>query len=308
VLVGCFDVSPEAREALAGAFSCRSCGSVEELLAMDLDVMVVATVHRDLAALSCAALEAGSHVLVEKPAAMSRFEIETIQAAAKASDCRVKVGFNHRFFPGIRRAVTEALSGEYGSVMFMRARYGHGGRVGYDREWRMDPVLSGGGELVDQGMHLLDLSRWLIGEVPVQSAWLPTSYWDTSVEDNAVIVLGERSGASEKKAPWALLHASWTEWKNLFSLEIYCEAAKFAVDGLCRSYGAQRLRIYRMTPELGPPRLEQIQYGDDDKSFLAEWDHFAAALDKESGCMPLLGDLASARYAWECIERARSFA
>ena len=49
--------------------------------------------------------------------------------------------------------------------MFIRGRYGHGGRVGYDREWRADPALSGGGELIDQGVHLIDLSRWFLGAI-----------------------------------------------------------------------------------------------------------------------------------------------
>ncbi len=69
----------------------------------------------------------------------------------------------------------------------MRARYGHGGRPGYEREWRADPKRSGGGELIDQGMHLLDLSHWLLGPLPLHSALLRTSFWDMPVEDNAVL-------------------------------------------------------------------------------------------------------------------------
>ena len=83
-----------------------------------------------------------------------------------------------------------------------------------------------------------------------------------------------------------MLHVSWTEWKNTFSLEIYCRTAKLQVDGLVRSYGPQTLRIYRMTPELGPPELEEIAFPADDVSWRDEWRHFAAAL---AGEVELLG-------------------
>ena len=84
--------------------------------------------------------------------------------------------------------------------MHLRARYGHGGRLGYEREWRADPARSGGGELIDQGMHLLDLSHWLAGPLPLHSALLRTHFWDTPVEDNAALILGE---ADSRTAPWA---------------------------------------------------------------------------------------------------------
>jgi predicted dehydrogenase len=75
--------------------------------------------------------------------------------------------------------------------MHLRGRYGHGGRPGYDREWRAQPERSGGGELIDQGMHLLDLTHWLAGPLPLHSALLRTQFWDTPVEDNAALILGE---------------------------------------------------------------------------------------------------------------------
>jgi predicted dehydrogenase len=210
----------------------------------------------------------------------------------------VKVGFNHRFHPGIARAVAEARSGEHGDVMHVRARYGHGGRPGYDREWRADPARSGGGEVVDQGMHLIDLTHWLLGPLPVHDALLRTQFWDTPVDDNAVLVLGARGS---RTAPWALLHVTWTEWKNLFSLEIYCRTAKLQVDGLVRSYGPQTLRIYRMGPELGPPEVQELRYPDEDGSWGAEWEHFSGAVASDA---PLLGSLEDARYAWSVVQEA----
>jgi predicted dehydrogenase len=147
-------------------------------------------------------------------------------------------------------------------------------------------------------MHLLDLIHWLAGPLPLHSALLRTQFWDVPVEDNAALLLGD---ATDRAAPWAMLHVTWTEWKNMFSLEVYCRTAKLAVDGLVRSYGPQQLRIYRMGPELGPPAVEEIDYPEEDVSWEREWEHLAAAVTHGG---PLSGDLADARYAWSVVEQA----
>jgi predicted dehydrogenase len=297
-VVGCFDVVTQAADALAAQHDARPCRSLDELLALAPDVVVVAVTHDRLAELSIAGLRAGAHVLVEKPAGLGVADVDAVAAAAEAAGRRVKVGFNHRFHPGIARAITEARSGIHGDVLHVRARYGHGGRPGYDREWRAQPERSGGGEIIDQGMHLLDLSHWLLGPLPLHGALLRTQFWDTPVDDNAALLLGQ---ADSRTAPWAMLHVSWTEWKNMFSLEIYCRTAKLQVDGLVRSYGPQTLRIYRMKPELGPPDVETVSHPDEDPSWAAEWAHYAAAIDDGA---PLMGELADARYAWSVVEDA----
>jgi predicted dehydrogenase len=299
-LLACFDVDGAAAAQLAGRYGCRACATVEELLALEPEIVVVATVHDQLAGLAELALRAGAHVLVEKPAGVSSAQIDHLIECQSATGRLVKVGFNHRFHPGIARAAEEVHSGRHGALMHLRARYGHGGRPGYDREWRVVPERSGGGELIDQGMHLLDLSNWLAGALPLHSALLRTEFWDAGVEDNAALLLGETDSRTD---PWAMLHVSWTEWKNLFSLEIYCISAKLQVDGLVSSYGPQRLRIYRMGPELGPPALEEISYPDEDGTWRAEWEHFADAVAAADD-RPLLGDLRSARDAWEQVEAA----
>jgi predicted dehydrogenase len=298
VLVGCYDLSAEATAKLAADYGTAACATLDELWALAPDVVVVAVTHDQLAGLSVAALEHGAHVLVEKPAGVSVAQVDAIAAAAAAAGKRVKVGFNHRFHPGIHRAITDARSGEYGDVMVVRGRYGHGGRLGMDAEWRADVQRSGGGEIVDQGMHLLDLTHWLLGPLPLHSALVRTQFWDTEVDDNAALILGERAS---RTAPWAMLHVTWTEWKNLFSLEIYCRTAKFHVEGLVKSYGPQTLRIYRMKPELGPPDVEVLEYPDEDPSWLQEWRHFRAAIADGT---PVLGGLEDARFAWETIDAA----
>ncbi len=301
-VIGCYDVVPEKAKQLAAETGSVPTRSLAELLDLSPDVVIVATIHSELASAAEAALAAGSHVLVEKPAGRSLADIERIQRAATASGRLVKVGFNHRFHPGIEQGVTQAKSGEHGPILFVRGRYGHGGRLGYEREWRADPALSGGGEIVDQGMHLLDLCYWLLGDLPVSGSLLRTHFWEAPVDDNAVLLLGERGGVGVG-SPWAMIHASWTEWKNMFSLEIYCRQAKLDVQGLVRSYGPQQLTIHRMRPELGPPDTEVVRYPDRDLSWEREWQHFARAIGAGDG-RTLLGDLDSAAYAWRCVEAA----
>jgi predicted dehydrogenase len=297
-LLGAMDLISDRAERLVAEHGGRACASFDELLSLGADVVVVAATHDQLVPLSQRALDAGSHVLVEKPAALGSSQVKSLSDFATRSGRRVKVGFNHRFHPALRDLAAEIHSGVHGAFMHLRGRYGHGGRLGYDREWRAQPQRSGGGELIDQGMHLLDLTHWLAGPLPLHSALLRTHFWDMPVEDNAALLLGE---PGHRTAPWAMLHVTWTEWKNLFSIEVYCTTAKLQVEGLVRSYGPQSLRIYRMSPELGPPELEERTYGPDDLSWSAEWEHFAESL--RSGA-PLLGDLDDAHYAWTQIEAA----
>ena len=149
-------------------------------------------------------------------------------------------------------------------------------------------------------MHLLDLTHWLAGPLPLHSALLRSHFWEAPVEDNAALILGNGDSKSD---PWAMLHVSWTEWKNLFSMEIYCRTAKLQIDGLVRSYGPQRLLIYLMGPELGPPEVEEITYPEEDRSWEREWASFTAAIDAADETL-LNGDLEDARYAWEQVEAA----
>ncbi len=229
-----------------------------------VDALIVSTLNASLAPITLAAVRAGKHVLVEKPGALRAEQLREIQAAAAITGARVRIGYNHRFHPALQKARELIDSGALGPLMFLRGRYGHGGRKGYDREWRADPARSGGGELIDQGVHLIDLAGWFLGHFPKVEGHATTYFWDMRVDDNAFLSLRTAAGQT------AWLHVSCTEWKNLFSLEIYGRDAKLAIDGLGGSYGVERLTYYKMLPEMGPPETTAWEFPRGDESWAIE--------------------------------------
>lgn len=260
----------------------------------DVDLVVVATTNNMLAPITLAAVQAGKHVLVEKPAARTVAEVEPVIAAAQQAGVQVRVGFNHRYHPALLRAQELYAAGELGELMFVRGRYGHGGRMGYDREWRANPQVSGGGELLDQGVHLIDLARLFLGDFTQVSGHAHTYFWDMPVDDNAFLLL--RTPAQQT----AFLHVSCTEWKNLFSLEIYGKAAKLHIEGLGGSYGLERLAYYQMLPQLGPPDTTIWEYPRGDQSWALEFAEFLT--DIRLGRTPA-ANLVDARAALAIVEQ-----
>ena len=176
-LIACADAVPEKAQALAALYPGASASSVQEALGNPaVKIVIVATTHDALPALAQQAAAAGKHVLVEKPGARRAHELDPVKTAAKKSGVLVRVGFNHRYHPALQKAKELWNSGAVGEPMFLRARYGHGGRLGYEKEWRAKPELSGGGELIDQGMHLIDLARWFLGEFPTVEGFADTFF------------------------------------------------------------------------------------------------------------------------------------
>ena len=259
----------------------------------DVGIVIVATINDSLAEISRYAAEAGRHVLVEKPAGRTVAEIDEVIAAAAASKRLVRVGFNHRYHPALQKARELVDGGVAGELMFVRGRYGHGGRVGYDREWRANPALSGGGELIDQGVHLIDLARWFLGDFPSVTGSAHTYFWQMPVDDNAFLLL--RTAADRA----AFLHVSCTEWKNLFSFEIYGKTAKIQVDGLGGSYGVERITLYKMLPEMGPPETTAWEFPRGDQSWALE---FAEFLDDIRLHRTPAAGIADARAALAVVE------
>jgi predicted dehydrogenase len=260
----------------------------------DVDLVIVSTTNDHLAPVTFEAVRRGKHVLVEKPAARNAAELAPVAEAARAAGVVVKVGFNHRFHPALRKAHELLTAGEIGPLLYVRARYGHGGRLGYDREWRADPEVAGGGELLDQGVHLIDLARWFAGDFAEVRGHTATYFWDMPVEDNGFLMLSTAGGRT------AWLHASCTEWKNLFCFEVFGRQGKLQIDGLGGSYGIERLSFYRMLPQMGPPETTIWEYPGEDASWR---DEFAHLLDCVAGRRTPLGTLDDALAALEVVGR-----
>jgi predicted dehydrogenase len=295
VTVACDADLERACRLAAQSPGCVPTKSVEEAVrSPNVDAVIVATPNAALAPLACQAAQAGKHVLVEKPGALTVGELEQLEGLASKNGALIRVGYNHRYHPACLKAQEIVRSGALGPMMFVRGRYGHGGRVGYDKEWRADPKLSGGGELIDQGVHLIDLAGLFLGEFTHVEGHATTCFWNMPVDDNAFLSLLTAAGQT------AWLHASCTEWKNLFSLEIYGRNAKLHWEGLGGSYGLERLAFYKMLPEMGPPETTLFEFPRGDQSWKLEMEAFAE--DIRLGRTPVPG-LKEAKAALQVVER-----
>jgi predicted dehydrogenase len=269
VTVAC-DLNPERAQKLAAQSpGCIDTNSVEQAVTNPhVDAVMIATLNSSLAPIACAAAAAGKHVLVEKPGAIHTSELDRLTEIAAEKSVQVRVGYNHRYHPACLKALELFRSGTLGPMMFVRGRYGHGGRIGYDKEWRADPKVSGGGELIDQGVHLIDLAGMFLGEFTSVEGHAATYFWDMPVDDNAFLSLRNANGNT------AWLHVSCSEWKNLFSLEIYGRDAKLHWEGLGGSYGVERLTYYKMLPQMGPPETTTWEFPRGDESWKIEMQEF----------------------------------
>jgi len=269
LVVACDTNLPRAEELVKLAKSGRAVADFNDAVSdPKVEVVFIATLNSMLAPIALAAVKNGKHVLVEKPAAIHTKELDEIEAAAKKTGALVRVGYNHRYHPAALKAVELFKSGVLGPMMFLRGRYGHGGRIGYDKEWRADPRISGGGELIDQGVHLIDLAGIFLGEFTKVEGHAATYFWQMPVDDNAFLSLCNAAGNT------AWLQVSCSEWKNLFSLEIYGRDAKLHWEGLGGSYGVEKLTYYKMLPQMGPPETTIWEFPRGDESWKIEMDEF----------------------------------
>jgi predicted dehydrogenase len=298
------DPDPDCAAALAAAHGARAFPDAEALLAgSPVDAVVVATPHRALAPAARAALEAGADALVEKPLAMTAAEAAALVGAAERSGRILATGFTLRQHPGLVRMRELVAAGAVGEPLCIRCCYGHGGRAGYEREWRARRA-EGGGELLDQGVHAVDLVRWLVGEIAEVQARLASAFWKAEVEDNAFLLLDAGRGAV------ASVHVSWTEWRNRFRLELFGAEGALLVSGLGGSYGPERLTLIERPPAggsaergFGPPVERTFEFGEPGEGpWAAEWAAFRRAVETRE---PPEADGRAGLAALRVIEAAR---
>lgn len=212
-----------------------------------IDIVIISTYHNDLSKIVTYASIKGKHILVEKPAGIKLKEIENNIKIQKKYENKIRVGFNHRYHGAIKKCQEIIKKKSLGKLMFIKSSYGHGARLNYQNEWRMNPKISGGGELIDQGSHLIDLSIMFLGKIKSIKSVLDTLFWKTKVDDNAFLIFKFENNTI------AFLHASCTEWKNNFLFEIYGEKGKLRIEGKGGSYGREKLIFYKMKKKMGMP-------------------------------------------------------
>src|SRR5258706_8303087 len=191
-----------------------------DLLKNDLDLLFVCLSNDMAAKVTIAGLERGLHVFCEKPPGRNVAEIEAVIACEKKyPDLKLKYGFNHRYHDSVRDALKIIETGEMGRVMNMRGVYGKSRFISYGQhsDWRVDRAIAGGGILLDQGIHMLDLMRLFGGEFHEVFSYVNNDFWKHDVEDNAYALMKIDRGVI------AMLHSTATQWRHRFSLEITLE-------------------------------------------------------------------------------------
>ncbi len=237
----------------------------------DVDAVIVCTPPDLHAEIAGAALRAGKHVLCEKPLARSSEEAQGMVDEAGAAGRILWCGFNHRYHQALRQVREWLERGHLGEAMYLRARYGICGRPGYEHEWRADPRRVGGGHLMEQGIHLVDLARWFLGDFAAALGTVGTYYWKAQpFEDNAFAILRKADGRV------AMLHSSLTEWRNLFSLELFGTDGYARAEGLGGSYGLETATLG--SRDFNAPFAEKrVEYRGADTCWQLEWEAFVDA-------------------------------
>ena len=254
--------------------------SFEELLKQDIDAVFICTYNNVLADYTSLALKAGKHVFCEKPPARSTEELKLVIDLESKSNLILKYGFNHRYHYSVQEAKKLIDSGSLGKLLWLRGVYGKAGSIDYHKNWRNYSKYSGGGILIDQGIHMLDLMRYFSKQNFTHiNSFVTTSYWDIKSEDNAFAIM-----QTDEKVT-AMIHSSATQWKHKFLLEMCFEEGYINLDGILsgtRSYAPEKLVVGRrefedITFAMGKPK-ENTTWFENDDSWKFEVDEFIDAI------------------------------
>ncbi|GAB5560431.1 MAG: Gfo/Idh/MocA family oxidoreductase [Synoicihabitans sp.] len=255
----------------------------EEILSSPtIDAIFICTPNYRIVPLTKAALVAGKHVFSEKPPAFTAQELAEVLLIEKSSCCKLMYGFNHRHHGSIKKMKSVVDSGDLGRVLWMRGRYGKEVDESFFKGWRADPDLSGGGIMLDQGIHMLDLFLFLGGGFDEVHAFVSNLFWKIpGVEDNVFAIL-----RSSETGVCASLHSTMTQWRYLFSLEIFLERGALILNGLKTSsgaYGDEELAIKQNIeyPEEGKFEKEERIVYHNDTSWESEVRHFIECISND---------------------------
>ena len=287
-LIGCADPINSTKNILKENKNLIFISNWKKLLNVkNLDAVIIATTHQLHSKIILECIKKKIHVFVEKPGGISAFETKKIILELKKKKIRlnIRVGFNHRYHPAFLKAKELIKKKIIGKILYIRAVYGHGGRLDYEKEWRFKKRISGGGELIDKGSHLIDLARFFLGDLEIISSKLKNFFWKMKLEDNCFLNLQNKSGSN------AFLHASCTEWKNKFLFEIFGQFGKIEINGLGKSYGEEKLTLYKMSKKMGKPAKRVFKFSKKDSSWIKELEEFYIDIVKKRTSNPGLVDI-----------------
>ena len=247
----------------------------------NIDAIYICTPNYLNKQLTIESMNAGKHVFCEKPPAFTAQDVEDIRSVEKESGKVLMYGFNHRHHGSIKH-MKKLIDGEtFGKVLWMRGRYGKSVDESYYENWRAKRKYAGGGILIDQGIHMLDLFLYLGGDFDKIHASVSNLYWKLNVEDNVFATLeNSQTGLA------ASLHSTMTQWRHLFSLEVFLEKGYLVLNGLkttSNTYGDEILTITKnrsTAPAATWEDEEDITYNIDE-SWQSEADEFISSIKKQ---------------------------
>ena len=221
----------------------RFCSGYEGLLTEPLDVLFVCLPNALAPEATIGGLEHGMHVFCEKPPGRTMEDVRRVIEAERAHPkLKLKYGFNHRYHDSVREAKRIIDSGEFGRVVNLRGLYGKSRIVHFSGGWRSERAQAGGGILLDQGIHMLDMIRYFVGDFEEVKSFVSNDYWGHDVEDNAYAIMRTRDGCV------ATIHSTATQWRHRFRLEVTLQEGFLELTGILsdsRSYGEEKLMVVR---------------------------------------------------------------
>ncbi|TGK14645.1 Gfo/Idh/MocA family protein [Leptospira stimsonii] len=236
----------------------------KDLLKEELDALIVCLTNDIAAEVTIAGLEAGLHVFCEKPPGRNVEDIvRVIEHEKKYPSLKLMYGFNHRYHDSIQEALKILRSGELGKVINLRGLYGKSKLITFNQpDWRTKREVAGGGVLLDQGIHIVDLMRLFAGEFEDIHSFISNGHWKYDVEDNAYAIMRTKDGIV------GMLNSSATQWRHRFHLDINLEKGSLILGGILsgtKSYGAETLTIVYADPDNdgGDPKEQTIRYNKD---------------------------------------------
>jgi predicted dehydrogenase len=228
-----------------------------------LDIVFVCLPNYLSPRVTIAGLENGCHVFCEKPPGRTVEDIIEVRTVEHAHPkLKLKYGFNHRYHYSVKKAKEIIDNLVFGEIINFRGVYGKSSIVPVKNEWRSLKKYSGGGILLDQGIHMLDLFRYFCGDFEEVKSFVSNKFWNHDVEDNAYAILRDSKGRI------GMIHSSATQWQHRFKLEITFEKGYIELSGILsgsKSYGQEKLvTIPRQNDsQVGSMELSEINYLED---------------------------------------------